>query len=432
MGWYELELLNPKITGIHLKGSLQEWTAPKDVILKVLEILTVKGGTNKIIEYFGSGAESISCTGKATITNMGAELGATTSVFAYDKKMASYLEATSRADIAQLANQYKEFLAPDPEVKTEPEKYYDEIIEIDLDNLEPYIVGPHSPDKARPVSKLAAEIKTENYPNKISACLIGSCTNSSYEDIYRAASIAKEAMKRGIESKTPLWISPGSMQIFATIKRDGLLDILEKFGAKVLANACGPCIGQWKRDDIQDGDRNSIVTSFNRNFRGRNDANKETLGFITSPEMVIAYAASGNLDFNPKTDTLFSKDQQAVSLTTPKGPELPTAGFVEDKSGYLDPSHKPDSISVDIKEKSQRLQVLAPFLAWDGEDFKEHTILVKVQGKCTTDHISPAGKWLRFRGHLDNISSNLLAGAQNAYYQKADLGLIKSTRNMSF
>lgn len=417
------ELLNPKVVAVKLTGKLSSWAAPKDIILKVLEILTVKGGTNKIVEYIGPGAESISCTGKGTITNMGAELGATTSVFAFDVPMAKYLKETSRPEIASLAEEYAEHLRPDPEVLQDPNKYYDEVIEIDLDQLEPYIVGPHSPDLARPVSKLREEVAKESYPERVSACLIGSCTNSSYEDIYKAASIAKEAMKNGIKAKVPFFISPGSMQIFSTIKRDGLLQTLEEFGGTVLANACGPCIGQWKRDDIKAGERNSIVTSFNRNFRGRNDANAETLGFISSPEMVLAYAVSGDLRFNPMVDKVKGADGSEVFLSVPQAPELPEKGFVKDNSGYIEPADKDNNLQVDVKADSQRLELLEPFAKWDGKDFKEHMLLVKVKGKCTTDHISPAGKWLRFRGHLNNISDNMLLGANNAFHDQAGHGL---------
>ncbi|MBP6219064.1 MAG: aconitate hydratase [Oligoflexales bacterium] len=423
MSW---ELLNPKLYGVKLTGKLQAWTSPKDIILKVLEMLTVKGGTNKILEYFGPGASEISCTGKATITNMGAELGATTSVFGFDKKMANYLRHTQRAEIADLAEKYAEHLKGDPEVYREPEKYFDELIEIDLDKLEPYLVGPHSPDLARPVSKMGKEVKEKNYPRQISSCLIGSCTNSSYEDIYKAAAIAKEALRVGVKAKTPLMISPGSTQIFETIKRDGLLDTLEEFGAVVLANACGPCIGQWKRDDVKAGERNTIVTSFNRNFRGRNDSNSETLCFIGSPEMVVAYAASGDLAFNPLVDSLPIPASNAVKagsgpvshsirLSAPRGPELPENGFVQDRTGYVEPPNDSTQLRVDIKKDSERLEALKPFEAWDGKDFLNHLLLVKVKGKCTTDHISPAGPWLRFRGHLNRISDNMLLGATNSY-----------------
>ncbi|MCB9228800.1 MAG: aconitate hydratase [Deltaproteobacteria bacterium] len=417
------ELLYPKIIAVHLKGSMKGWTAPKDVILKVLDILTVKGGTNKIVEYIGEGAASFSCTGKATITNMGAELGATTSVFACDQSMTEYLRGTGREDLAALTEKFRECLVPDPETLQNPGRFYDEVLEIDLDQLEPYIVGPHSPDLARPVSQFAAEITKEAYPDHVSACLIGSCTNSSYEDIYKASSVAKEALKLGLKSKVPFYISPGSAQIFATIRRDGLLETLKEFGGTVLANACGPCIGQWKRDDIKAGEKNAIVTSFNRNFRGRNDANQETLGFISSPEMVVAYALSGKLGFNPATDTVTAADGRQVLLSVPKGPRLPEKGFSEDSSGYHPPSEHGESLQVVVNPSSKRLQLLEPFARWDGEDFDKHLLLVKVKGKCTTDHISPAGQWLRFRGHLDHISDNLLLGACNAFRDKPGHGL---------
>lgn len=413
------ELLNPQVIAVKLTGKMNGWTAPKDVILKVLEELTVKGGTNKIVEYIGEGAESISCTGKATITNMGAELGATTSVFAFDKKMSDYLRATERSELADLAEQYAEHLRPDEDVLENPSKYYDQVIEIDLNTLEPYIVGPHSPDLARPVSALAAEIKEKNYPPKISASLIGSCTNSSYEDIYKAASVAKEALKYGVKAKMPFYISPGSSQVYETVKRDNLLQTLEDFGGVILANACGPCIGQWKRDDIEDGTENTIVTSFNRNFRGRNDANKATLGFIASPEMVIAYAASGDLSFDPNRDSLRTSDGASIKLSFPETAELPSSGFVYDKDGYIEPADDTSSVEVEVKPGSSRLELLDPFTKWDGNDFKDHTLLVKVKGKCTTDHISPAGKWLRFRGHLDKISDNMLLGGINAFHSEA-------------
>ena len=423
------ELLNPKIVAVKLRGKLSGWSSPKDVILKVLDILTVKGGTNKIIEYIGEGAASISCTGKGTITNMGAELGATTSVFPFDKKIGDYLRATKRQELASLAEQYAEHLVPDQEVVDHPERYYDEVIEIDLSTLEPHIVGPHSPDLARPVAKLAQEVTEKSYPARISSCLIGSCTNSSYEDIYKAAAVAKEALKVGLRAKVPLLISPGSMQIFSTIKRDGLLKILEDFGGVVLANACGPCIGQWKRDDIKPGEANSIVTSFNRNFRGRNDGNAETLGFITSPEMVIAYAASGSLMFNPLRDTLTNHKGQKVSLTAPEAPELPPQGFAFNETGYVEPPLSGKDLKVLIEPGSDRLELLAPFAPWNGEDFIDNLLLVKVQGKCTTDHISPAGKWLRYRGHLTNISKNMLLGATNAFYpQQPGCGLNQLTK----
>lgn len=428
MAGLDWELLNPKIIAVHLKGKLRGWTAPKDVILKVLEILTVKGGTNKIVEYIGEGAESLSCTGKGTITNMGAELGATTSVFAYDEAMGVYLRATNRSDIADLCDQYREHLQPDPEVFSDLKKYYDEVYEIDLDKLEPYIVGPHTPDLARPISKLASEVKEKGYPDEISATLIGSCTNSSYQDIYRAASIAEQALKLGLKAKMPFFVSPGSMQIYATVKRDGLLDTLEKFGATVLANACGPCIGQWKRDGMKEGQANSIVTSFNRNFRGRNDSNDATLGFIGSPEMVMAYAVGGHLSFNPVHDKVKASDGREVLLTLPEGPQLPSKGFVMDHSGFIEPPQDRSKVKVEVDPKSKRLELLSPFPAWNGKDFVDQLLLVKVKGKCTTDHISPAGKWLQFRGHLTNISDNMLLGAQNAFYDKPGQGLNQLTQ----
>ena len=427
MAGFPWELLNPKIIGVKLTGSFQPWASPKDVILKVLEKLTVAGGTNKIVEYFGPGASTISCTGKATITNMGAELGATCSVFAYDSKMSAYLKATKRTDLARLADEYQEHLRADSEVEANPTQYYDEVIEIDLDKLEPYMVGPHSPDKARGISNFKAEIVKEGYPDKVSAALIGSCTNSSYEDIYKAASIAREALKVGVKASAPFFISPGSAQVAATIKRDGLLQTLEEFGGTLLANACGPCIGQWTRDDMKSGEANSIVTSFNRNFRGRNDSNPETLAFIGSPEMVVAYAASGRLSFDPRKDVIKSPSGGEVKLTAPVAPELPEKGFVEDMSGYIEPALDATSVVVNVSATSERLQILKPFLKWDGKDFVNHRLLVKAKGKCTTDHISPAGKWLRFRGHLDRISDNMLLGATNFFQPEPGKGLNQLT-----
>ncbi len=408
MSW---ELLFPKIVGVKLTGKLGPWSSPKDVILKLLEIMTVKGGTNKIIEYFGDGTRTLSCTGKATITNMGAELGATTSIFPYDKTMYSYLKATEREDIADLANQYAEDLVADKEVTKNPKDYYDEVIEINLSTLEPYIVGPHSPDKARPVSQLPAEAKKEDYPTNLSACLVGSCTNSSYEDIYKAASVAKEALSHGLKSKVPFFISPGSMQIYSTIKRDGLLQTLEDFGGTLLANACGPCIGQWKREGSSAQGRNSIVTSFNRNFRGRNDANPETLSFIASPEMVVAYAITGELSSVPYQLQLASNQ----TIKAPVAPELPEKGFVFDRSGFIPASLEGEKTELVVSPKSERLQILAPFKKWGDDAFENMRLLIKVKGKCTTDHISPAGKWLRFRGHLNHISDNMLCGSTNAF-----------------
>ncbi len=421
------EILMPKTIGIKLTGKLSRWTSPKDVILKVLELLTVKGGTNKIVEYWGPGASSISCTGKGTIANMGAELGATTSVFPYDAHMGAFLRATRREEIAKLADQYAACLQPDAEVAQDPSRYYDQQIEIDLNTLEPYIVGPHSPDRARPVSQLRAEAEKEKYPEKWSACLIGSCTNSSYEDIYKAAAVAEEALKAGLRAKMPFFVSPGSNQIFATIERDGLLKTLQDFGATVLANACGPCIGQWSRDDIVKGERNAIVTSFNRNFKGRNDANEETLGFITSPEMVVAYAVSGELGFDPNRDSLKTPDGKSLLLTCPEAPSLPPKGFVADLTGYVAPAADGSALRVVVTPGSDRLQLLEPFLKWDGKDFNQHMLLAKVSGKCTTDHISPAGRWLKFRGHLDHISDNMLLGAVNAFHPEAGKGVNQLT-----
>lgn len=404
----------PGVIGVHLKGKMNGWTSAKDVILKVCGTLTVKGGTGHIVEYFGEGTQSISCTGKGTICNMGAEHGATTSIFPYDDKMAGYLKATGRSEWADMADQVASELCADPEVLANPHDYYDQVIEIDLDKLEPHMVGPHTPDLARAVSDMEAAVQKEGYPNKISAALIGSCTNSSYEDMDRAQSILDHAMANGLELKTPLMITPGSEQVFNTIKRDGQMATFEKAGAIVLANACGPCIGQWKRDDIKEGESNSIVSSFNRNFRARNDGNVATLSFIGSPEMVTAYALSGSLSFNPMTDTLTNKDGQEVKLTEPKGDELPSKNFEMAAEGFIPPTTD-GNVDVLIAKDSERLQKLEPFNAWDGNDYLELPILMKAQGKCTTDHISPAGKWLKYRGHLDNISNNMFTGATNAF-----------------
>ncbi|MDX1658176.1 MAG: aconitate hydratase [Nitriliruptorales bacterium] len=406
-------LRQPKLIGVHLTGSLDGWTAPKDVILKVAEILTVKGGTGAIVEYFGDGAESISATGKGTICNMGAEIGATTSLFAFDQSMVRYLKATGREEIADLATEYAAFLRPDPEVYDDPETYYDQVIEIDLDALEPHLVGPHTPDLARPVSAMKKEAAAKDYPVELSAALVGSCTNSSYEDISRAASIARHGQQHGLAARTDLLITPGSEQVRATIERDGLLGDLEAIGATVLANACGPCIGQWQRDDIEPGERNSIVTSFNRNFPKRNDGNAETLAFIGSPETVVAMALAGRLDFDPRRDTLTNGDGEEISLPEPVGTELPDGGFTSGAAGFVPPTGT--DVEVEIDRSSDRLQRLEPFSAWDGEDLEELPILLKATGKCTTDHISMAGPWLRFRGHLENISGNLFLSATNAF-----------------
>ena len=407
------EVKNPKYIGVHLKGHLSGWTSSKDIILKLCGLLTVKGGTNKIIEYFGEGCESISCTGKATITNMGAELGATTSIFPYDLTMATYLEATHREEIVQLAESHKDILVADPEVLADPYRYYDEVVEIDLSELEPHLVGPHSPDVARPLSEVKEAARKNGWPIKLAAALIGSCTNSSYEDIGRATHVAKQAKEKGVTMPQTFMVSPGSLLIKETIQRDGQMKILEDVGAMVLSNACGPCIGQWKRDDFKKGEVNTIVSSFNRNFRGRNDANPETLSFIGSPEIVMALGLAGRLDFNPLTDKLSTKSGP-IQLEAPEAPELPSEGFSFGFEGYQEPRGR--DVEVQVSPYSERLQLLTPFDAWDGNDFEDLVVLAKVLGKCTTDHISPAGSWLKFRGHLDNISRNMLLGATNAFH----------------
>ena len=424
MAGFPWEVLYPRLVGVHLTGSLSGWASPKDVILKVLDELTVKGGTNRVVEYFGPGCESISCTGKGTITNMGAELGATTSIFPYDERMAIYLKATERGELADLANANQHLLGPDIDAQTEPAQYYDQVIEIDLSSLEPYIVGPHTPDLARPVSKMGAEAKEEGYPLALTSALIGSCTNSSYEDMSRAADLARQASAKGIKSQVPLMCSPGSEQIHQTIQRDGQMQALEEIGATVLANACGPCIGQWKRDDIAEGEQNSIISSYNRNFPKRNDGNPATLSFIGSPETVVAYAFAGTLDFNPITDELEAADGTRFVLDPPApAPEIPDQGFVISYEGYEAPPADGSGVEVKVAPDSERLQLLTPFPAWNGEDFGELPLLLKAQGKCTTDHISMAGPWLRFRGHLDNISDNAFLGAVNAFTGKAGEGL---------
>lgn len=406
------EVKNPKLIGVHLKGKLNGWTSAKDVILKLCGMLTVKGGTDKIVEYFGEGTQSISCTGKATICNMGAELGATCSVFPYDEKMANYLKATGRAELATIADSHTNLLSADPEVVKDPKKYFDEVYEIDLSTLEPHLVGPHTPDLARPISALASEAKEKGWTIKLSSALIGSCTNSSYEDIGRAAFVAKQALDSGVKMPQPFLVSPGSTQIQNTIERDGQMQVLNAAGATVLANACGPCIGQWKRDDVKAGEKNTIVTSFNRNFRGRNDANNETLAFIASPEIVMALGLAGRIDFNPMKDEL-ETPKGKIKLKAPMAPELPSNGYVTDKEGYQAPQGKDAKVAVN--PTSDRLQLLKPFTAWDGKDFQDQFVLAKAKGKCTTDHISPGGPWLKYRGHLDNISNNMLLGADNAF-----------------
>lgn len=415
----------PQLIGVRLTGSLKGWAAPKDVILKLAGILKVIGGTGHIIEYFGPGTKSISCTGKATITNMGAELGATTSIFPFDERMVTYLQATDRADIAKLAKEYTDYLVADPEIDNYSDNdVFDKVIEIDLDSLEPHVVGPGTPDLARPISEMARAVKEEGYPDELKYTLIGSCTNSSYEDMSRSADVAAQAGKLGIKAKVGLMVSPGSDQIYETIKRDGQMQTLEKIGATVLANACGPCIGQWKRDDIQTGERNSIVSSFNRNFSARNDGNPETLSFITSPEIVIAFSLAGRLSFNPLKDKLKTESGEEVMLKAPEpAPEIPAKGFISKLDGYIPPVEDGSKMKIEVDPKSERLALLEPFKAWDGKDYVELPILMKAYGKCTTDHISPAGKWLRFRGHIDRISDNMFSGAVNAFTRKPGEGL---------
>lgn len=402
------ELKCPKVIGVHLTGKLGGWTSPKDVILKVADILTVKGGTGAIVEYFGPGVESISCTGMATICNMGAEIGATTSVFPYNKRMKDYLISTNRNEIGEEADRYLSLLNSDSGCE------YDEIINIDLNTLEPHVNGPFTPDLAHPISRMAEDAEKNNYPMDIKVGLIGSCTNSSYEDMSRSASIARQAKARGIKAKAKFTITPGSEQIRATIERDGQAKDFQDIGGLVLANACGPCIGQWKRDDIKKGEPNTIVTSYNRNFTGRNDGNPATHGFVTSPELVTAMAIAGRLDFNPLTDHLTDANGEKFKLDSPYGDELPAKGFDPGEDTFQPPPADGSKVSVDVSPSSQRLQLLEPFDRWDGKDLTEMAILIKALGKCTTDHISMAGPWLKFRGHLDNISNNLLIGATNA------------------
>jgi aconitate hydratase len=405
----------PKLIGVRLTGELSGWASPKDIILKVAGILTVKGGTGAIVEYFGPGAATISATGKATICNMGAEIGATCSLFPYDERSAAYLRATRRDEIADLADSIAEYLHNDPDVDANPEAVYDKVIDINLSELEPHLVGPHTPDLDRPISEVKAAAVQEGYPLEISSALVGSCTNSSYQDIGRAANIARQAKAAGLMVKSPLMITPGSEQVRATIERDGLLADLEAIGATVLANACGPCIGQWQRDDIQPGERNTIVSSFNRNFPARNDGNAETLSFIGSPETVVAMALTGRLDVDFTNETITAPDGTAVQLQAPTADELPALGFDPGESGFVAPAENGAEVDVVISPTSDRLQRLEPFAAWDGQDYTGLVVLLKATGKCTTDHISPAGKWLKYRGHLDNISQNMFLGANNAF-----------------
>jgi len=416
------EVLHPKLIGIHLTGKLSGWASPKDVILYLCGLLTVKGGTNKIVEYFGPGAETISATGKGTICNMGAELGATTSVFPFDQKMVAYLNITDRADLANLAIANKQLLVADPEVAQSPEKYYDQIVEVDLSTLEPHVVGPHTPDLARPISKMAAEAKEKGYPVELKAALIGSCTNSSYEDISRSAHIAQQGLKAGLKAKASFLVSPGSERIYHTMKRDGFLETFEKLGGTVLSNSCGPCIGQWKRADGVKGKADSIVSSFNRNFPGRNDGINETLSFLASPEVVTAYAIAGDLGFDPVHQTLKGADGKEFKFQPPVGEELPAKGFAKGEEGFVAPAASGEGLTVEVPPTSERLQLLQPFPRWDGKDFEKLPLLIKTKGKTTTDHISPAGPWLKFRGHLDKISDNMFLGANNAFFPEPGKG----------
>ena len=410
------EVRYPTLIGVHLTGELQGWTAPKDIIIHLAGVLTVAGGTNAIIEYFGPGTQSISCTGKATTTNMGAELGATGDIYPYDHRMAAYLRATRRAGLVDVAEQYKHLLTADPEVEREPAQFFDQIVEIDLNKLEPQVTGPHSPDRARPISALAREVQENNFPDNISMALVGSCTNSSYEDMSRVADVSRQASAHGLTVASGLMVTPGSEQIRATIERDGLQSAMEEVGGTVLANACGPCIGQWDRSQVSKGEQNSIVTSYNRNFPARNDANPETMNFIASPELAVALGLGGRLSFNPLTDTLTGADGREFKLDPPKpAPEVPPQGFDPGQSGYLEPPESGEDVEVVVDPESNRLQILDPWPAWDGNDFADVPVLLKAQGKCTTDHISPAGPWLRFRGHLNNLSDNMFLGAVNVF-----------------
>lgn len=412
MAW---ELKFPKLIGIKLTGKLSGWVAAKDVILKVAGILTVKGGTGAIVEYFGEGADAISCSGKGTICNMGAEVGATTSIFAYGEQMGAYLRATDRADVATEADKMAAYLRADDEVYANPEKYYDQVIEINLDEMEPYINGPFTPDRATPISEFAKAVKENNWPTKMEVGLIGSCTNSSYEDISRAASVAKQATDKNLEVKAEFQITPGSEQVRYTVARDGLVDIFEKIGGIVLANACGPCIGQWAREGADKEEKNAIIHSFNRNFAKRADGNPNTYAFVASPEIVTAMTISGDMTFNPLKDKLVNRDGVEVMLDEPTGDALPKKGYAVEDTGYVAPAEDGSGIEVTISPTSDRLQILTPFTAWDGNDYEGMQLLIKAKGKCTTDHISMAGPWLRFRGHLDNISNNMLIGAVNYF-----------------
>lgn len=414
------ELKMPKLIGVKLTGKLSGWTAPKDVILKVAGILTVKGGTDAVVEYFGEGATSMSCTGKGTICNMGAEIGATTSTFGYDDSMSRYLKATGRADVAALADTIKEHLTADADVYANPAKYFDQVIEIDLSTLEPHVNGPFTPDLATPISKLKEAALANGWPTKISVGLLGSCTNSSYEDISRAVSLAKQVSSKNLKAKSEYLINPGSEQIRYTIKRDGFLDVFDQIGAKVFTNACGPCIGMWDRMGAEKQEKNTIIHSFNRNFAKRADGNPNTYAFVASPEIVTAMAIAGDLTFNPLTDSLTNEKGEKVKLDAPTGDELPTKGFAVEDAGYQAPAADGSKVTINVSPTSDRLQLLDPFAAWEGVDLKGLKLLIKAKGKCTTDHISMAGPWLKFRGHLDNISNNMLIGAVNFFNEKTD------------
>jgi aconitate hydratase len=415
------ELKFPKLIGVELKGKLNGWASPKDVILKLAGILTVKGGTGHIIEYFGDGAKNLSCTGKGTICNMGAEVGATTSTFGYDDSMKKYLVATGRKDVANMADKIRIHLTGDIEVYQKPEKYFDEVIIIELDKLEPHINGPFTPDNATPISKMAEKTINNNWPRKVDVGLIGSCTNSSYEDISRSASVAKQAIEKHLQAKSEFTITPGSEQVRHTIERDGYIDIFNNIGASVFANACGPCIGQWARKDAKKEQKNTIIHSFNRNFSKRADGNPQTHAFVASPEIVTAIALSGDLTFNPMTDFLINEDGEKVKLDPPTGFELPPKGFDVEDLGFQAPDMSKKNIKIIINPKSDRLELLSPFDKWNGDDLFDLKLLIKAKGKCTTDHISMAGPWLKFRGHLDNISNNLFLGATNAFNDKVNL-----------
>jgi aconitate hydratase len=414
------ELKMPKVIGVHLTGRLSGWTAAKDVILKVAGVLTVKGGTGAIVEYFGPGADSISATGKATICNMGAEVGATCSLFSYDQKMADYLKITGREEVANLADGVREHLRPDPEVYANPKDFYDQLIEINLDELEPHVNGPFTPDLAWPISRFAEAVVANHWPEKLEVALIGSCTNSSYEDISRSASIAKQAIDKNLQTQAEFTITPGSELVRYTVEKDGLLDTLDQIGGVVLANACGPCIGQWARHIDDPHRKNSIITSFNRNFAKRNDGLTATHAFVASPEIVTAFAIAGDLKFNPLKDTLTNRNGEQVMLDEPTGSELPPRGFSVEDAGYQAPAENGAHVQVAVSPDSERLQLLEPFPAWEGTDLKGLRLLIKAKGKCTTDHISMAGPWLNYRGHLDNISNNMLIGAVNAFNDKTD------------